>query len=624
MAAYRNVQSGSVQGFETTKGSEKTKSSTLKRQPCPDWSKADLLRLLSYFEGELQAKDIIIATLKAEKAKQLLYQAKYGRFGLGDPFIALQRDAEGKNDASFDEAAIKSMYDNQLAQLENLIATQRKAQLKMREQLGNSEKRFHKVCTELEEEKQKHAQDTAQGDDVTYMLEKERERLKTEIDFEKNQNKKLEKDLKKTLASLEEERANAARHKQVAIMLIKVLYKPSCLFLRDEMETALKDGKSKMQNMAEGLAEESKKSLKMEAAIEKQTSKFDAEREALRIRLQEEEKQTVMLRGEVAQLLKQVEALHQHQQQIRNSGSSPSNIQVRSSVSPSRAASPSISVRSGATSQPSGSSTLYSITPSFGTSPPQPYLPMSITTAGGVRPTGLSQVLGSANRTYAQPGPRVIDSGRVGSSSPESEVIYRSENASAAGSIAWRGSSPGLVKIGPPTALVTDHAEMDLGPAARVSVSPGLNAPVHAGNKTLHAGSSPQATPSSQMRKSPGFGSPAVSPLGRGVPPPIPPNKPNFVAPGPTGGRPSLPKVSVVGPNVVVQTAGRDIFSGQYSHAPAKSPSQHPPRAVQIPINVVSSSAPSGSPPKHGGAIANVRTQVRETSPSAVRKTSQV
>ena len=45
-----------------------------------------------------------------------------------------------------------------------------------------------------------------------------------QIDFEKSQNKKLEKDLKKTLASLEEERANAARHKQVAIMLIKVCH----------------------------------------------------------------------------------------------------------------------------------------------------------------------------------------------------------------------------------------------------------------------------------------------------------------------------------------------------------------------------------------------------------------
>ena len=37
------------------------------------------------------------------------------------------------------------------------------------------------VCNELDEEKHKHAQDTAQGDDVTYMLEKERERLKQEV-----------------------------------------------------------------------------------------------------------------------------------------------------------------------------------------------------------------------------------------------------------------------------------------------------------------------------------------------------------------------------------------------------------------------------------------------------------
>jgi hypothetical protein len=73
------------------------------------------------------------------------------------------------------------MYDNQLLQLENLIETQRKAQLRMREQLVAVEKRYHKVCAELEAEQRKHAQDTAQGDDVTYLLEKERERLKQEV-----------------------------------------------------------------------------------------------------------------------------------------------------------------------------------------------------------------------------------------------------------------------------------------------------------------------------------------------------------------------------------------------------------------------------------------------------------
>lgn len=84
-------------------------------------------------------------TWQAEKAKQMLYQAKYGRFGLGDPFLALQRDADCQKDNSFDEAAVKAMYDNQLTQLENLIATQGKAQQRMREQLASVEKRYHKV-----------------------------------------------------------------------------------------------------------------------------------------------------------------------------------------------------------------------------------------------------------------------------------------------------------------------------------------------------------------------------------------------------------------------------------------------------------------------------------------------
>ncbi|GFR71376.1 cortactin-binding protein 2 [Elysia marginata] len=635
--AARNLKPGSVQSYQSE--TEKTQPSTLKRQPNPDWSKNDLLRLLSYFEGELQARDITIATLKAEKAKQLLYQAKYGRFGLGDPFVALQRDAEGKNDTGFDEAAIKSMYDNQLAQLENLIATQRKAQLKMREQLGNSEKRFHKVCSELEDEKKKHAHDTAQGDDVTYMLEKERERLKAEIDFEKSQNKKLEKDLKKTLASLEEERANAARHKQVAIMLIKerknlIERLVAENQLRDDMESALTDGKSRMQSMAEGLAEESKKSLKMEAALERQNQKFDGEREALKVRLLEEEKTTGLLKSEVTRLSQQLETL---QQQVRGAGlagvaglsttTSTNNPHLRaSSSSPARVASP---IRTGS-SQASSSSlgvsasggSVSPVSPNVNVSLPQvkPSLasqsPQSSSPMGGV---GLRQasgyprpVLGAAAAPSSGTGVGKSFSpqqaaghyssqhsgqpGRQGAASPDREVIYRpaaqssekrvslGASPSAASSTAMRGSTPG-------------RSELALGSGARVSIQQGSGAVItssqHGGAKiSFHVpggGSLSPVAPSTVPVRRGGntvgpTSSTAAGLLGRGVPPPIPPNKPNFGTPAT---KPSLPpKGSVIGAyGDVLEKFGPTVVNRQ----------QPGSKAVQIPVKVMSSGGAPGS-----------------------------
>uniref|UniRef100_A0A2C9JCT3 Cortactin-binding protein 2 n=1 Tax=Biomphalaria glabrata TaxID=6526 RepID=A0A2C9JCT3_BIOGL len=586
------------------------------RQPSPDWSKSDLLRLLSYFEGELQARDVAIATLKAEKAKQLLYQAKYGRFGLGDPFIALQRDAEGKNDTGFDEAAIKSMYDNQLAQLENLIATQRKAQLKMREQLGNSEKRFHKLCTELEEEKQKHAQDTAQGDDVTYMLEKERERLKAEIDFEKSQNKKLEKDLKKALASLEEEKANAARHKQVAIMLIKerknlIERIVAENHLRDEMENALTDGKSKIQSMAEGLAQESKKSLKMEVALDKQSCKFDTEREALRLRLQEEEKQTNMLRAEVACLSKQLESL---QLQIRNSTSSPIASQLRSSVSPARTTNSS-SARStpltGGVLSASAGLASQSVSSGPNTPPPQGYSPQPSSVASSVRPGANLYPAHGLTKVYTSPpGSKGAEGIRMNSSSPEKET-YKPD-VSPVGNVIRRNTGQVGMRLG--TVGTIERLEVDVGSGSRmVNILPSSSVTTHgAGKISFHVASSgSQNSGQTPMRKTAAFSPTNTSAVGRGVPPPLPPNKPNFVSPSSSTSKPCPPpKVSVL------QTSGQDHH---YSSPAGKTTAQQSQRSVQIPVTVVGGS----NQPSPSGSVASVRTQVRETSPSAVRKSSQ-
>jgi len=62
-----------------------------KPTPSSELSKGDLLKILSYLEGEVQARDVVIATLKCERVKRLLADNKYSLSS--DPFSALKRDS---------------------------------------------------------------------------------------------------------------------------------------------------------------------------------------------------------------------------------------------------------------------------------------------------------------------------------------------------------------------------------------------------------------------------------------------------------------------------------------------------------------------------------------------------
>ncbi|XP_046372894.2 cortactin-binding protein 2-like isoform X2 [Haliotis rufescens] len=485
--ASRNVNP--ISGLDP---SDKLQSNTLKRQPNPDWSKNDLLRLLSYFEGELQARDVTIAALRAEKAKNLLFQAKYGRFGLGDPFIALQRDSENMKDNSFDEPAIKSMYDNQLAQLENLIATQRKAQLKMREQLASAEKRYHKVVAELEDEKRKHAQDTAQGDDVTYMLEKERERLKQEVDFEKGQTKRMEKDLKKTLASLEEERANSAKHKQVALMLIKERKRLMERVFSERSKTSqfeqiLGEEKDRVMNMAEGLVQESKKSLKMEAAMEKQLSEFDVEREQLRSKLGREENRNKELQATIDSLSQQIDSSQKQMHVMMERSAARDTVQsieIKSSVTP-----------------PSRGSNSGTASPIFVASP-------------GPKPVPKTAKPGSIDSRSNTSSPERDFIARP-DSGPRKPVAYGSPNVSSTS--LERIDSRGEQRLAPVGASAAERAA-DGSPVHRVNIPPGSSATVvtpSGGKISLHVGGggSPRKLMPGQAFQSAGIVSPPTPAL---------------------------------------------------------------------------------------------------------------
>uniref|UniRef100_A0A8C5MGL2 Cortactin-binding protein 2 n=1 Tax=Leptobrachium leishanense TaxID=445787 RepID=A0A8C5MGL2_9ANUR len=237
-------------------------------------SKPELRFLLSILEGELEARDLVIEALRARK-KDIFVQERYGRFNLGDPFLALQRDFEG---GALDKDK-KPICNNPLTVLEAVMAHCRKMQERMTAQLAAAERRQRK------------------------------------LEAEKVQLQNLEQEHKKLLSRLEEERA---KNKHVVLILVK-----ECKLLSGKMAeeaqnleeamSKLEAEKKKGAELEEALAAEkqrlSQMEAQMEAQIEKQLSEFDTEKERLCAKLCREEVHTKELQDEIDRLKKTIEQL---------------------------------------------------------------------------------------------------------------------------------------------------------------------------------------------------------------------------------------------------------------------------------------------------------------------------
>ncbi|KAJ3602403.1 hypothetical protein NHX12_030158 [Muraenolepis orangiensis] len=173
-------------------------------------SKPELLTLFSILEGELEARDLVIDALKAQR-KELHIRERYGQYSLSDPFLALQRDSEAVGDQKRPQAGPSPHTANPLVVLKLVVHHCRKMQDKMLAQLAA-------VIADLEDEKRRHAEDTAEGDDVTYILEKQRERLQQQLEFERSQARWTEMDQRRLTEQLDEERTQS---KQVTSALAK-------------------------------------------------------------------------------------------------------------------------------------------------------------------------------------------------------------------------------------------------------------------------------------------------------------------------------------------------------------------------------------------------------------------
>ncbi|XP_077430150.1 CTTNBP2 N-terminal-like protein [Vanacampus margaritifer] len=263
-------------------------------------SKQEVLMLFSILEGELEARDMVIDALKAQR-KDFFVQERYGRYDLSDPFLALQRDGEAVGAQRGQDHPATS---NPLVVLKLVVSHCRRMQEKMLAQLAAAESRHRTVIMDLEEEKRKHAEDTAEGDDVTYILEKERERLQQQLEFERGQVRRSEKEQRRVTDQLEEERA---QHKQLSCALAKECKWASARALEEghrltEAGRKLDKEREACQALKEELEEEKRRALRMEARVEEQLAEFDTEREQLRSRLKKEEAQCARLQQQVEEL----------------------------------------------------------------------------------------------------------------------------------------------------------------------------------------------------------------------------------------------------------------------------------------------------------------------------------
>lgn len=242
---------------------------------------------------------------QSENIKQLIQAVRHKPLGLNDPNAALFRDGlalsgnfvsrQSSSAAAQSEQGMRLYARQQLETLEHTILQQRLTHLKLINIIKEAEAKHTHLMNELEEEKQKHERDTAQGDDITYGLEVERTRLKQDLEAEKQSCKKWEKDLKKLQETLDSERA---RQKPIVLLLLAERKRIIMKYIEErkrseDLAQILSEEKQRVDTIAEGLEEESKKSLRMEAELEKQSQVFEVETKQLKASLASEEKRYV-------------------------------------------------------------------------------------------------------------------------------------------------------------------------------------------------------------------------------------------------------------------------------------------------------------------------------------------
>ncbi|XP_070824487.1 CTTNBP2 N-terminal like b [Chaetodon trifascialis] len=275
-------------------------------------SRAELLTLLSILEGELEAQDVVIHALRAQH-RDAFVQERYGQYDLSDPFLALQRDSESEerqNTLTQPDAHLqgRAVGPNPLAVLKLVMAHCKRMQERMMGQLAAAESRHRRMIADLEEEKRRHAQDSAHSDDFAFMLQTERDKLLQQLEVERATVRRLEKEQAQAVSQVEE---SLSQQQQLSSSLTLELQKASSLAQEEaqkvsQLRTLLQEETSALEKLRGIFEDEKSRVAQLEAGCERQRAEFDTEREQMKARISKEEERSRELERQLEELKKRL------------------------------------------------------------------------------------------------------------------------------------------------------------------------------------------------------------------------------------------------------------------------------------------------------------------------------
>ncbi|CAL9691941.1 unnamed protein product [Knipowitschia caucasica] len=254
-------------------------------------SQKELLHLLVIMEGELQARDDVIAVLRSQRWGPDVLEAHYGSSAPLRPLQALQRDTALSRNPD-------DVYEAPMAELDLL-----------QQQYSST---YRMMVEQLNSEKLKHKEFMRKSDDFTNLLEADRIRLKQLVEQEKWSQIHKDKEHVEHLGKL---RSEVLQLRSLLLLLLHQLQNQR-RSIRELRRNLQEREKSLSQSLDRGKHQE-QVILRLETELEQEATKLFSEREDTTNQLLTQDSQMHLLQLQLTQFCSTTQDLQQKNQDLQ-------------------------------------------------------------------------------------------------------------------------------------------------------------------------------------------------------------------------------------------------------------------------------------------------------------------